>query len=174
MKERPWIREQYTILARWRRTDDKSFPPFRYLERRRRFTNEARCGTTRSVMREFESLEMGEKEREKKERKTRRDETRTSVWIIPQITIFRSNFHRARVCLAFFLFLFFLSVYLFLIAFVDTTINVRVTCVKPTLRKADVSGQRLPFSSYSNEMRERGREKRARGMKQGKSGQLIS
>lgn len=72
MKERPWIREQYTILARWRRTDDKSFPPFRYLERRRRFTNEARCGTTRSVMREFESLEMGEKEREKKD-KTRRD-----------------------------------------------------------------------------------------------------
>lgn len=102
----------------------------------------------------FESLEIGKKKERKKTRRTK------SVRII-----LGSSYHDlsielssgARVRLAFFLFFFFSPLYLFLIAFgvpVDTTINVRVTCVKPTLRKADVSGQRLPFSSYSNEMRE--------------------
>ena len=127
-------------------------------------------------MREFKSLEMGGKEREKKERK--KDKTRRDK----NVGLNNSSDHDlsielssgARVSRFLLISFFSLSVYLFLIAFVDTTINVRVTCVKPTLRKADVSGQRLPFSSYSNEMRERGREKRARGMKQGKSGQLIS
>lgn len=100
----------------------------------------------------FESLEIGKKKERKKTR-------RTSVRII-----LGSSYHDLSIELSsgarasrFLLIFFFSPLYLFLIAFgvpVDTTINVRVTCVKPTLRKADVSGQRLPFSSYSNEMRE--------------------
>lgn len=96
----------------------------------------------------FESLEIGKK----KERKKTNVGSNNSRIVVSR-SFDRTFIGRARASR--FLLIFFSP--LFLIAFgvpVDTTINVRVTCVKPTLRKADVSGQRLPFSSYSNEMRE--------------------
>lgn len=100
----------------------------------------------------FESLEIGKKKKKKDKTNVGSNNSR----IVVSRSFDRTFIGRARES-RFLLIFFFSPLYLFLIAFgvpVDTTINVRVTCVKPTLRKADVSGQRLPFSSYSNEMRE--------------------